>query len=80
MRTAEEIIKERFKFYNPMVYGNDVELSGETVSELINEARIEAIKECSILIDDYKSIYTSGDRPIKGELQVCLLKLIDQIK
>lgn len=70
MRTAEEIIKERFKFYDPMIIGKDVELSGETVSELINEARIEAIKECAEIA---KPDFIGVDKQ-------SILNLIDQIK
>lgn len=72
MRTAEQIIKDRFLFYNPDVYGKDVELSGETVSELINEARIEAIKECAELCSE-----TEDNR---WDHHNTILQLINEVK
>jgi hypothetical protein len=44
MRTAAEIIKSYYPFYNPDIENKDVELNGESVQKLINEARKEAIE------------------------------------
>lgn len=75
MRTAEEI-------FNQYLGGNHniATLKPIVFYEMMNIARIEAIKECGGIIDEYKSIYTAGDRPIKTEIQVEMLKLIDQVK
>ena len=43
--TKEELIKKRYPFYNPNVYGKDIEICGESVMELMDEyAKQEAIK------------------------------------
>ena len=47
MKTAEEYIKEICPFYDPMIEFTDVQLNGEEVSKLINEARKDAIMECA---------------------------------
>ena len=53
MRTAEEIIKERYPFYNENIQQKDVELNGEQVTELINKARKEAIEELIVYMDNH---------------------------
>lgn len=47
MKTAEEYIKKSYPFYDPYIVGRDVELNGEQVAVLINEARKDAIMECA---------------------------------
>lgn len=47
MRTAEEIIKSKYPFYDYEIIHKDVELNGLQVSELINLAMKETIEECA---------------------------------
>lgn len=52
IKTPEEIIKDRFRFYDPDIYGKDVELNGETVIELMKV---------------YHAQFPSIAEPIQGE-------------
>lgn len=78
MRTAEAIIKERYPFYDQVVYGKDVELCGEQVSKLINTARIEAIKECSEVAKSEWKQYEGSMGHIVDKQSI--LSLIEQVK
>lgn len=43
-KAPEQILKDRFKFYDPNVYGKDVELNGETVIELMEQYHAQFIQ------------------------------------
>ena len=71
MRTAEEIIKERYPFYNENIQQKDIELNGEQVTELINKARKEAIIECANELDNHKTSF---------DAKKYILSLINELK
>lgn len=43
MKTFDEIIKQRYPFYNPDIEQKDVELNGEQVKEMMRQAASQAI-------------------------------------
>jgi len=73
MRTAEEIIKERYPFYDENIVQKDIKLNGEQVQQLINEARKEAIEECIKTVDDNNFFQDN-------EITDAFKKLINEIK
>lgn len=81
MRSATEIIKGKYMFYDEDIYGKDVELNGEQVSFLINEARKEAIIECAKKAK-VKELHNWNDSPT---FTICvdkesILSLIKELK
>lgn len=91
MRTAEEIIKERYPFYDENIDHKDVELNGEQVSALINTARREALEEAAeaarLLYHDGTAkqdrsglkYFQSGSDNIKPDKQ-SILDLINELR
>ncbi len=60
MKSAVEIIKERYLFYDETIYGKDVELNGQQVIELM-EIYAEQFKAEQVMVEneaDEKYFYT----------------------
>jgi 3-dehydroquinate dehydratase len=79
MRTAAEIIKARYKFYDEDIAQCDVELNGEQVRALINEARKETIESVHEIVAtmDWDVMFNTIDAK---ELQSKLNSLIKELR
>lgn len=76
IRSAEEIMQAQFAFYTNLVSGEK-----RTIISAINEARIEAIKECAEVGNEVECTRVeNGFTKLSLVPNKEILKLIDQIK